>query len=148
MVEFKLALSSLGYCISELTKILQQSNKVYRLTVKEWKESRSLSQNALQHVIYQDIAKYLIKNGRTDCNKDWVKLMLKNKYLGWEVKTITDVVTGEVCQREFLKETKKLDTGEAYHYTTQIIEWAESIGCRINIPEKCEYRTLTEQQNR
>lgn len=147
MIELRISLSNIGYLITEITKLIQQTGKDYRVTIKEWKESRSLSQNNFQHVIYQDISKYLIANGRIDCDKDWVKLMLKNKFLGWDVTNITDIVTGEVTQKETIKETKKLDTGEAYHYTTQIIEWAESIGCRIKIPAKCEYRDLMERQN-
>lgn len=147
MKEFKLNLGSLGYLITELTKLLQDSGKTYRVNIKEYKASRSLNQNAFQHAIYHDVAKYLMANGRGECNWRWVKLMLKNKFLGWEVTEITDVVTGEISHKETIRETSKLDTGEAYHYTTQIIEWAEFIGCGIKIPANCEYRALLDKQN-
>ena len=119
----------------------------WRITFVPWRDSRSLSQNALQHVIYSDISAYLITKGRTDCTPEWVKDALKNKFLGWEEKVYTDIVTGEKRVREVLRQTSKLDKGEACHYTTQIIDWASSIGCEIKIPASCEYREMMENQN-
>lgn len=119
----------------------------WRITFTPWRESRSLSQNALQHVIYSDISTYLITKGRTDCTPDWVKEALKNKFLGWEPRVYTDIVTGEKKVREVLRETSKLDKGEACHYITQIIAWAESIGLEIKIPAACEYREMLDKQS-
>lgn len=117
------------------------------LQVKPYKKTRSLSQNAFQHVIYGEVSKYLIRHGRKEWNPEFVKKQLKNKFLGWVQTEFVDVLSGEVSIKEELKSTADLDTGESYHYTTQILEWASSIGCYINVPADCEYRTIQEHQN-
>lgn len=109
---------------------------------------RSLSQNALQHCIYAELSVYLVSKGRKDCTPKWVKEMLKNKFLGWTQKAFTDVLTGEVVQRDVLRKTSSLDKGEATIYTTQILEWADSIGCQIKIPAQCDYRDAIMEQNK
>lgn len=118
----------------------------WRVGFKPWKEVRSLSQNAFQHVIYEEISNYLMSRGRKDCTPEWVKKMLKNAYLGWEQENYTDIKTGEITVRDVLRSTSKLDVGESVYYTDQILEWAASIGCDIKIPAKCEYRDYKEAQ--
>lgn len=108
---------------------------------------RSLSQNALQHCIYAELSRYLISKGRTDCTAAWIKQMLKNKFLGWVTEEFTDITTGEKFTKDVLRHTADLTKGESCHYTTQIIEWSESIGCSIKIPADSEYMKYLEQQN-
>lgn len=108
---------------------------------------RSLDQNAFMHVIFGELSRYLINKGREDCNPEWVKAMLKNRFLGWYKQTFTDVVTGEKVEREVLRRTSKLDPGEACQFITQILEWGDSIGCRVKIPAECQYREMMERQN-
>ncbi len=110
-------------------------------------ETRSLSQNALSHVIYSEISKYLINKGRADCSPDWIKKMLKSKFLGWKDETYTDILTGAKTTREVLLHTSGLTSGEMLHYLTQVIEWAESIGVEIRIPADSTYRQLMDKQN-
>ena len=100
---------------------------------------RSLSQNAFQHVCYQEISKYLIAKDRNEWTPEFVKKNLKNKMLGWQTETFVDVKTGERRDIWTLKSSSKLDKGEAMNYITQIMDWAESIGCHIKIPEDSEY---------
>ena len=126
---------------------LSRSNE-YPLNITHSKlGNRSLSQNALQHSIYGEISKYLISKGRSDCNAKWIKDMLKSKFLGWIEESFTDIVTGEKFTKEVMRKTSDLDSGEAYHYTTQIIDWAESIGCTIKIPANSVYMKLMDEQN-
>lgn len=146
MNEFKLTLASSVYVTSQLID-LARSNKTYRVVVSEWREKRSLSQNALQHVIYSDISEYLISKGRKYCTQDWVKSALKNQFLGWTETEFTDLNTGEITKRQVLRSTKDLDVGESCHYTAQILDWAQSIGCNIKIPAKCKYRDMLNKQN-
>ena len=108
---------------------------------------RSLSQNAFQHVIYQEISKYLISKGRSEWSPDFVKDNLKNKFLGWTLKEYIDVSDGSVSTREVLRKTSTLDKGESFNFTTAILEWSESIGCHIRIPDDCAYRQMMEEQN-
>ena len=146
MNEFKLTLAGAVYVTSQLID-LARSNKTYRVIVSEWREKRSLSQNALQHVIYSDISEYLISKGRKHCTPSWVKSALKNQFLGWTETEFTDLNTGEITKRQVLRSTKDLDVGESCHYTTQILDWAQSIGCNIKMPAKCEYRDMLNNQN-
>ena len=145
-LELKVDGVNLGYCLKLISDAVLMG-KTLKVEIGEWREKRSLSQNALQHVIYGDVSKYLVSRGRDDWTPEKVKECLKSKYLGWVEHEFTDIETGEVTTRHVLKGTSKLDKGEAHHYTTQIIEWAESIGCEIRIPAKCEYRDIMEQQN-
>lgn len=119
----------------------------WRIEFKEWRDARTLSQNAFQHVIYEEIGAYLIRRGRPDCNKRWVKKAVKNKFLGWVDEEYVDILTGEKTIRQVLRSTADLDSGEACHYIDQLLEWASSIGLEIQIPAKCEYRDYKEAQN-
>ena len=145
MKDFKLTMSSIGYFIQELWKL--DLNKAWRVTIVQWRESRSLSQNAFQHVIYGEMSKFLIGKGRTDWTPKKTKLECKNTFLGYEFNENVNMVTGEITIRETLKHTSELDVGDSYHYTTQLLDFAQTIGCHIKIPAKCDYRDLQEQQN-
>lgn len=118
----------------------------WRIKFTEWRDSRTLSQNAFQHAIYTDISRYLISRGRTEYTPEFVKMMLKNKFLGWTEFEFVDVVTGERTKRQILRSTAGLDKGEAQRFTEQILEWSESIGCHINIPANSEYMKYREAQ--
>ncbi len=108
---------------------------------------RSLSQNSFQHICYQEISKYLIVKGRNEWTPEFVKKNLKNKFLGWKTETFVDVKTGERRDIWTLKSSSKLDKGEAMNYITQVLDWAESIGCHIKIPEDSEYMKAMQSQN-
>lgn len=148
MKEFKLTLSSLGLLVSQLTSLLRDSDKEYRITVKEWRESRSLSQNALIHVCFTDISEYLIKKGRKDCSVGWVKEMLKYKFLGFESFDFVDVVTGEVIRRDVLRQTSRLDVGDMADFITNILAWSLDIGLLIKIPVTSDYYKLIQNQSK
>ncbi len=146
MSDFHLTKSNLGGLVQMLTELLTSGND-YRVSIKQWRESRSLSMNSFQHVIYSKVSKYLISKGRLDWSEEVTKDNLKNKFLGWIDKEYTDIITGEITVKSVLRQTSKLDSGEAYHYTTQLIEWAEFIGCRIEISATGEYKQLMDKQN-
>ena len=148
MTEFKLNLINAAEICGQLINIVRSSNKAYRVTICEWRERRSLSQNAFQHLIYKEVSGYLIKHGRAQCSPEWVKSNLKNKFLGWCESEFVDIETGEVSKRQELKSTRSLDVGDSMFYTTQILDWACSIGCEIKIPDKCEYRRLMDSQTK
>ena len=58
-----------------------------------------------------------------------------------------DISSGCVSVREVLRKTSTLDKGESFNFTTQCLEWAESIGCNIRIPDDCAYRQMMDEQN-
>lgn len=147
MKDFKLNRHNIGSFVKSLFETVVD-DKSFRVNIVAWRDKRSLSQNALQHLIYGKVSKFLIANGRTDWDAAKVKDELKSKFLGWVDKEFTDVVTGEITVKSCLRETSKLDKGESFHYTTQIIEWCEWMGISIEIPATCEYRALQELQER
>ena len=133
MKEFKLTFSSLGYFIQEITKLLTESpNKTFRLTVKVWRESRSLSQNNLYWKWLGEIAK------QQSISKDaeiWHEIF--KKYYCPE-KVINEHIS--------IKSTKKLDVGEMHFYLNRVESYCIDRGYLITIPDDSEYRLLQEKQ--
>jgi hypothetical protein len=143
--DFKLNVNSIGLFIKTIWDL--DLSTAHRVNIVKWREKRSLNQNAFQHVIYQEISKYLINNGRPDWCAKTVKRNMKNKYLGWIKKEFVDVVTGEITIKEELKGTSNLDVGDSFEYTTNLLVWCDGMGIYIKIPEQCEYRELQQKQN-
>lgn len=125
---------------------LLASGDCFRLIIKPWRESRSLSQNALAHMWLDEISAYLIKRGKSFATPEWVKDALKHSYLGYEEREMTDVITGEKTMIRSLRHTSDLDTGEMHFFLTQVEGWALNIGCRLTIPEDSEYAQLRAKQ--
>ena len=145
MKNFKLTANSIGLFIAELWKL--DLTKAYRVTVVQWREKRSLSQNSFQHVIYKEISVYLISKGRTDWTEKKTKFEMKNNFLGWELTECTNVQTGEITIKETLIETSGLDVGTSGDYTTKLLDFAQNIGCTIKIPAQCDYRDYLNVQD-
>tara|TARA_R110002020_G_scaffold213674_1_gene420598 strand:+ start:464 stop:913 length:450 start_codon:yes stop_codon:yes gene_type:complete len=112
--------------------------KPKRLTVKNTRR-RTTSQNSLQHMWYSQISKYLISKGRTNWDSDYVKMNLKNTFLGSKAKTMTDVNTGEVTTQWVPVSTSTLDLGAAQYYMEQIEQWAASLDIVLTIPNDSEF---------
>lgn len=147
MNEYKLTLSSLGYLVTELTKLIQSTGKVYRVSVKEYRETRSLNQNALFHKWVGELSRYLIAGGRKDSDFKFCKRLLKNTFLGCEDIERVNAITGERVIVSELKHTSDCDTGEMTYFMNQCYEWCVSIGLLLTIPEDSEYAKLMESQN-
>ena len=141
MNEFKLTLSNLGDVINQLTKILQSSNKVFRVTVKEWKETRSLSQNALMWKWLAEIDKQapLKCDSKIKGPDLWHEIF--KKYF-CPVKTVTNG-----SKSVEIKSTKMLDVGEFTFYLNKIENWCFDRGITLTIPQDSEYYKLMEYQN-
>ena len=118
----------------------------YRLSWGEFRETRSLTMNSFQHVIYKTISDFLISHGKAECTPEFVKRALKNKYLGWTQEEFVDIASGECTVHEVLRHTSTLDAGEAYHFTSELLSFADAIGCEIRIPAKSEYREMADKQ--
>lgn len=110
---------------------------------KPYRAKRSVPQNALLHAWIGEISKHLVARGRVDCSPPWVKEMLKNKYLGWELVDFTDVETGEVTTKEVLKKSSELDTGDMHRFLNCIEVWAlDYLGLPLASPENSEYMRI------
>lgn len=126
---------------------LLESGECYRLTLKPWKEKRSLSQNSLAHMWFGEISEYLIKSGRSDATPEWVKRNLKRTYLGCEEVTYTDFVTGDKSTTYEPRHTSSLDTGEMHYFLAQVEQWCAQFGLVLTIPHDSEYQKLKDKQN-
>lgn len=79
--DFKLTPAMLPELTRQLTEALKH-NKALRVNAVGWREKRSLSQNALSHVWYEHMSKYLISKGRENCSPSWVKEAMKHTFFG------------------------------------------------------------------
>ncbi|HDU8021412.1 YbcN family protein [Cronobacter sakazakii] len=132
--------------IGQQLQPLLEDGECYRLIIKPWRDSRSLSQNALAHLWFEEISDYLTKRGKAFASPAWVKDALKHSYLGYEERDMTDVITGEKTTIRSLRHTSDLDTGEMHFFLTQVEGWALNIGCRLTIPNDCHYAQLRARQ--
>ena len=134
MKDYKLELSSLGFFIAELTKMITLNNgKAWRVTIKGWRESRSLSQNSLYWKWLGEIVNQWDVTDDTEILHEIFK-----KYYCPE-KVINEHIT--------IKSTKKLDTGEMHFYLNKIELFCIDRGYTITIPAQCEYADLIKQQD-
>ena len=139
-MELKLNLSSLGFVIGELTKLIS-GDKSYRVSVKEWREKRSLSQNSLYWKWLAEIDKQnplKLVNSSNSGAELWHEVF-KKFYCPESV--ITDGKTEMV-----IVSTKLLDVAQMHHYLAQIEVWAMNRGFKLTIPIDSEYMKLIEQQ--
>jgi len=134
MKSFKLTPITLGRLINELTKILESTDKPLSVSVKEYRKTRSLSQNALFHVWVSSLSEFLIKKGRAGADVNFCKDLLKHTFLGYEDKEMVNAVTGDKTVKSCLKHTSKLDAGEMYHFMEQVYAWCVGIGFIHNLP--------------
>ena len=143
MKDFKLTLSSLGWLVTELTKVLKDSNKAYRVNVVEWREKRSLSQNQLYWKWLSEInEQYPLKvNGSRINGAELWHEVFKKYYC--PVKNITN---GENLLP--IKSSKMLDVGEFTFYLNKIEQFCIDRGIKLTIPESSEYYQLMESQNK
>ncbi|ECI2458995.1 hypothetical protein IU534_003181 [Salmonella enterica] len=143
--EFKLYSGNLDYFAKRIRPSLE-NGRAYRVTIKPWREKRSLSQNALSHMWYTEISEYLIKSGRTDATPEWVKRNLKKTYLGCEEVTYTDFITGARETTWEPRHTSQLDTGEMHIFLCKVEAWCAQFGLALTIPSGCEFQQLRDKQ--
>lgn len=89
------------------------------VSIKPYKRNRSTEQNALYWSLLSVISQ------ETGYTKDDLHDMLRNKFLGMQVKEIA----GE--QVQYLPSTTKLKVGEMADYITQIEAWSAQLGIRL-----------------
>lgn len=146
MDEYRISSGNKQLIFKKLSEAMQP-DKSYRISLKLWKEKRSLNQNSLSHMWYGEISEYLIKSGRTDATPEWVKRNLKKTYLGCEQVEYTDFVTGEKVSTWEPRHTSSLDTGEMHFFLNQVERWCAQFGLALTIPADSEYQKLKDKQN-
>ena len=139
MKDFKLTISSLGYFVAELTKLLTNNpNSAYRITVKQWRESRSLSQNALYWKWMTELSKQAKVNGKVFSAEVWAEFF--KKY--YCPDKLIDMPLGEPVT---VKSTTKLDAGEMHYYLSCIQAWCMTEGFILTVPSDSEYQKLIDE---
>lgn len=134
--------------IEQLSQQLAEMVKEGPVQVKlSGRKARSLSQNALSHMWYSEVSRWLIGKGKDFATPEWCKDALKNTFLGVEDVFHTDVVTGVSTRRQELRHTSKLDVGEMKLYLDLVYHWCLDRGLMLTIPEGCQYQELCKQEN-
>lgn len=137
-----------GRDIEQLSQQLAEMVKDGPVQVKlSGKKARSLSQNALSHMWYSEVSRWLIGKGKDFATPEWCKDALKNTFLGVEDVFHTDVVTGVSTRRQELRHTSKLDVGEMKLYLDLVYHWCLDRGLMLTIPEGCQYQELCKREN-
>lgn len=140
--DFKLNLSSLGFLVSELAKIVQ-SKKSYRVNISEWKSKRGLSANGQQHVWYKQISEQThndIKSVEARCKIDFgVPIMLcDDKYgpvLGYILdKTNFWKLSNEQQEKliQGIEVTRKMNSSQHNQYRDNMQVYWHSNGISID----------------
>lgn len=141
MFEIKLTTGSFHWTVDELKKLIE-SGKAYRLTAVEWRDKRSLSQNAMYWAWLDEINKQnpLRVDGSTIQGRELWHEVFKKFYC--PEKQITN---GKTVLS--IKSTKMLDVGEMTFYLNKIEGWCMDRGVMLSIPESSEYYQLMKSQN-
>ena len=141
MIELKITLANLGLLITELTKALQATGKPHRVTIRQWKESRSLSQNALYWKWLTEINKQapLQCDAKISGAEMWHEVFKKYYCPAKSVKNNHAEIA--------IKSTKSLDVGEMTHYLNKIENWCMDRGVMLTIPHDSQYYRLMEKQS-
>jgi hypothetical protein len=111
-----------------------------RLDIKKYNAKRSLNQNALMWMWFQEIADHLTRKGH-EYTKDDVHDLMCHKFLGYEDRRI-----GELVIENQLRTTSPLDTGEMHRFLELVEAWAADKGCMVTIPIQSQYYKLQQEQ--
>lgn len=109
------------------------------LKLAEYDNPKSMTQNALIHVWFRDIAKSFTDRGNP-VKEDFIKEMLKHKFLG-----TTDISTAKLKIPPQINKLPK-HKGELHHFMSQVEEWAADHGVRLTNPADSEYMAYREAQ--
>lgn len=103
------------------------------LTIKMYRNPRTLSQNKLFHKWCTELSDRYIEKHPT-YTQDAFKLYLKKLFLGLEdIKVGKEVITGQV------RHTSALDKGEMAYFMEQCYHWARDQGIFLTVPQESEF---------
>lgn len=138
--DFKLCLKSMLFLIDFIKGlILSDPNGSWRVTIKPWRESRSLSQNSLYWKWMAELSKQAKIDGNEFSGEVWAEFF--KKY--YCPDRVVEMPLGESST---IKTTTKLDTGEMHHYLSNIQAWCMREGFHLTIPSDSEYQKLIDKQ--
>ncbi len=113
------------------------ADKPVKWEVKPYSRKRSLSQNNLFHDWCDQLSReFTAKNYEVD--KEQMKLILKNKFLGTQ-----DIVIHNTVIEGQLRHTSDLGVGEMKDFMDQVWHWSADHGVILKIPADSEYMKLS-----
>ena len=119
--------------------ITGDNKKGWRVSIKPWRESRSLSQNSLYWKWMGELAPQAKINGKQFSPEIWAEFFKK-----WYCPSKS--VEMPLGEGSTTKTTTNLDTGEMHHYLNNIQAWCMSEGYHLTIPSDSEYQKLIDRQ--
>lgn len=133
--------------ITSYLSALTENGGRYRLIIKKWSDKRSINQNSLSHMWYEDIT-WQINNklGKEAVTPESVKKDLKEMFLGYEEKEHTNVITGKTTYTHTLVKTSELDRESMHFYLQQVETWAYQNNLTLRIPNNSEYMKIKREQ--
>lgn len=94
--------------------------------------SRSLSQNALMHIWFSEMANHF--SPKVGVDEEGIKYLMKNMFLGTE-----DIKVGNTTIPNQVRSTSKLDKGEMMEFLNNIYAWAIDHGVQLSNPQNSEW---------
>lgn len=122
----------------DILAIINQG-KSAKVSITEWRDKRSLSQNALYFKWLAEIAKQTEKMIGQVHDVDTYHEHFKKKFC-----PLTSVTLGKTDIQ--IQSTKKLDKPAFHRYLEQIDVWAHSAGYVLTIPMESEYKQMNDRQ--
>jgi hypothetical protein len=136
--DFCLCKDTLSQFIDIVSKIALEGGR-YRVTIKKWREKRSIDQNNLMWMWLAEIGKCVPVGETYFSDKIWHEYF-KKYYC--PVKIIA-LPVGQTSK----KSTTLLDVGEMHFYLNKIEQWAIDKMLVLPMPDDNEYSKLKDQQN-
>lgn len=112
----------------------------FRVTIIEWKDSRSISQNRLMWKWLKEIEKSVQVGDQYYDDEMWHAYFKK-----WYCPTKIILLP---VGTDSIKSTKLLDVGEFHFYLNRIELWAMDKDITLTTPDDCEYRKLQQEQEK
>jgi hypothetical protein len=126
-------------CFKHLRDNMPESG--WRVEYRPWRDTRSLSQNALAWMWYEEIAKQVsAKTGMGPFDAQDIHDRLLVERYGWRMEQVGSV---EVPR---LPRTSRFDRGEMTAFLQWVEAWAADRGIRLTIPAHSEYARYREAQ--
>jgi hypothetical protein len=131
--------------------LLARDDYPIQVSVSNYKKKRTLSQNALLHVWFRCIYRYLKDNNLhlydedgeiIDYDEDYIKLIILNKF-----PTIKTMSVGNNDPITLNLSTSQMSVGEKHHFMDNVFKWCMQIGLMLPTPNDCEYNKLQDKQN-
>lgn len=136
--------------VSDLISWLEpvEFSQPVEVTIKPFKDKRSLNQNNLFHEWCNVLSRYLISRGRYDWTFDKTKYNLKATFLGCNEVEQVNMKTGHKSVTYEPKHTSDLSVGDMHFFMDQVYQWClMELGLALPIPEDSEYKNLRDSQN-